>query len=42
MARKPRGWSAFDALARKIVNVPREAADKVIQKKARLKRRKKR
>lgn len=37
---KPRGYRAFDALARKIVAVPKEAVDKAIDAKPKRKRRK--
>lgn len=40
--RKPRGWGAFNALARKLVNVPKDAVHKAIaQKKARRRKRRK-
>jgi len=38
---KPRGWSKFDELARKVAAVPKEAVDKLIAK-AKKKRRKRR
>ncbi len=38
--RKPRGWGAFDALARKLARVPKGAVDKAIAKTPRRKRRK--
>lgn len=42
-AKKPKGWRAFDALAKKLVNVDPQAVDKKIarDKAARVKRRKK-
>lgn len=39
--RKPRGWSAFEVLARKLAAVPKEAVDKAIEKTPKLKRPKK-
>lgn len=39
--RKPRGWSAFDVLARKLATVPKEAVDKAIEKTPKRKRSKK-
>lgn len=40
--RKPRGWGAFNALARKLVAVPKDAVDKaIVQKKAKRKKRRK-
>jgi hypothetical protein len=39
--RKPKGWSAFDVLARKLAAVPKEAADKAISKTPKRKRAKK-
>jgi len=41
--KKPEGWRAFDSLARKIVNVPKEAVDAKVakDKAARIKKRKK-
>ncbi len=42
MADKPRGWRAFDSLARKLVAVPKESADKIMSQTPKRKRRKKR
>jgi hypothetical protein len=36
--RKPKGWSAFDVLARKLAAVPKEAVDKAIAKTPKRKR----
>jgi len=43
MSKKPTGWKAFDALARKVAKVPKEKVDAKIaaDKKQRLKKRKK-
>lgn len=35
---KPRGWKAFDALARKVVSVPKDAVDRIIAQKPKRKR----
>lgn len=42
MPAKPKGWDAFDALARKIIKVPKDKLDAKIaaDKKARIKARK--
>lgn len=40
--RKPRGWTKFDVLARKLTAVPKEAVDKAIAKTPKRKRRKRR
>lgn len=42
-SKKPEGWRAFDALAKKLTQVPKEEVDAKIaaDKKARLKKRKK-
>ena len=41
--KKPEGWRAFDALARKVVSVPKEDVDAKVKKDkaARIKRKKK-
>ena len=38
--RKPRGWSKFDALTRRLVAVPKDAVEKAIAKAPKRKRRK--
>jgi hypothetical protein len=39
---KPRGWGKFDELARKLVGVPKESADKIMAQTPKRKRRKRR
>jgi hypothetical protein len=39
---KPKGWKAFDSLARKVIAVPKDDVDRAIAAKPKRKRRKKR
>lgn len=41
MGRKPKGFEAFDALARKLVKVPRDEFEQQLTKRKKRKRRKK-